>query len=1157
MQTTTAASHANISIPCITSLIRGDFTLLMQSLERNECSVSKTYILELALTLIRFDPHLREEECRAFVHAFDSLARRLLGELRRFNEVESLLREDFHLLTELSERCHTLDQLWGRYSVGKEGEAKKTTDASESFTPSVTIEVPRPPFTTPSKRKNCQDTCSPTETCADSCSSSDVKLVPPGDLSVITNTGGQEETVGRLDDCSEVVRNCAPYSPRGKQLFPEDPLQSSGNEAVRRQQYVEEFLELLTGRLSRDDAAIIVQILGSKPTKYSGKTTGAKRQMSSVTHDEPVYSVSGKSSHAGSKGNIANSNGNISRLGSHVSLVDSLNLRRGGYSVEDNESMTRVDNGSFNAESSAPSSFSASATPIRSMNKIALYLSVFADMLASGETCVARSLQSTLTRFGDGQQEDQAGDRSTSGNCFREGSNKGNSPMPSGLFPSQKAVNFLSVLFPSLRGYFRDFSWRADNVASDEGGANVVPSGLPHDCLSRKAGNTVRPNAFSAVGGSSNYAGIATLGDNANENEQTGGTGIAFSSGSSNGLYPGDIALFSLLRSLQKGGCIGPAVSADFTSGINDEGKEEEKTSVIDDSGRATLQQYGDGDGSTIIYCVWVELQAMSKEVHSGVFAAQAMREQIQEEITLLCFRVVTVILELLIPAASSVDQRQVLFFRKWVCDIYRLLLEEELLGRFSALAGASSSAHFTEVVNPDSCAPSTLPPTTPQYRKKRASGKGTPVTITRRGSLTCVLVDDGNGTLQNDSGPPTLKEEIGGLLVPGTAYSRLACSLDKSSARAVEGGSSGTAATDGRLAFIQTPAAPSYPAAHFGHGHYYRRDDPAVVMAESLFDDAPTEPLPQCHFVITRLMAMLLRGAGSVKTSNPVPAPDRGSCSVNGSFAGVSPNEFQTNLPRKPTPSVKPLRQTTRKKITVQGHTQVAASKKVQTSLTGVENKSTLNQRPLNRVAYPVVSCTGDVKALYLSVLCEVELMLSPLDPIRAATVQNAVDFLVSVTQTPGEAFELLDAYLDDVGMEQIQLPQAQRGVIDYVADGGAGSHGYSPLGSEPPSSLGSVRRQRVATLEAAASGGGRANAALRSCSVQQKRGGISAEKENSTSLLSMFPVIPTVIPSWNSPDESAQFMTILALLRHKHLTLQGAFGGRSSPPWLYPQGE
>lgn len=93
----------------------------------------------------------------------------------------------------------------------------------------------------------------------------------------------------------------------------------------------------------------------------------------------------------------------------------------------------------------------------------------------------------------------------------------------------------------------------------------------------------------------------------------------------------------------------------------------------------------------------------------------QSFRSQIENEIVILTFRVVSAIVDLLLPASERSGRQSQLFYRKWLCDLYRMLVDERLLSPFMKLLdqplATSDSAVADDAVAPGALFGKKMPP--------------------------------------------------------------------------------------------------------------------------------------------------------------------------------------------------------------------------------------------------------------------------------------------------------------------------------------------------------------------------------------------------------------------------------------------------------------
>lgn len=194
------------------------------------------------------------------------------------------------------------------------------------------------------------------------------------------------------------------------------------------------------------------------------------------------------------------------------------------------------------------------------------------------------------------------------------------------------------------------------------------------------------------------------------------------------------------------------------------------------------------------------------------------------------------------------------------------------------------------------------------------------------------------------------------------------------------------------------------------------------------------------------------------------------------------------------------------------------------------------------HRYHYPVVATREDVAQLYLATLAEMEVSLSPHDPIRAALVQNTVDFLLSSVHDGRRARDILDAYLAEVNEERVQLPLVHPVVLvgldisgsPITIGGPTATPKLTTAATSANSSAFSVTsvRRSPATPQAARAAG--------AASPHSTAAGPPADALNpATSPHPQMPMIPVVIPSWSSDEDRHLFLTVLETMRQTQIML------------------
>ncbi|EKF31253.1 hypothetical protein MOQ_004920 [Trypanosoma cruzi marinkellei] len=1126
LQSSLGLSSGINTLPGITSIMRNEFLPLMQCLEQGNDVLSKTYIVELALTLSRFDALLKEEERRIFVCAFDALVRRLLKDLHHLIEVESLLHQDLLMLMELAERCRRVHHLYDCHTrssssgdAGGKSRGVRSTSSHSSVAGNA-LDV-----------KGQRGTLDPPEACVANCTSAELQQLFQSDVgrqlhpthsmtaSGTWSAGGNENTANQ------------PSSSTIPPQISVQPLKLLGMvlprnfTAKRASCWTEDFWDFLEGRIPKGDITALGRLLLSQGDNKNENFT----PVSNTCKDLPIH-ASTKSTRAGSN------NRDVSA--SSVAPVDATLPKRMMQNAEDNDSLLREMDGSKCEE--AGTAFLGG----RTMNQTAFFLNMLVEGLLFGGPSSVSSLNSSFGSMEDAEQNSAVTDAVNESRC--------SGAVPQGdmigrfiTLPSPAALSMMSMLFPSLRNYAEDFTRLAGGLGEAVEGNSFLAASSDIPRRTQSGLQRIKGmHATTTIGG--------LFGDNSVDPSHPATT-LQMMNDASGLVRPNDVVLYVLLRSLQR--VYDQPATTTASTHLQVGGTEEStpKNFSFEYAAATTKPQLQDNATTPTLFSrIGVELENMMKQVQEYITSSQTMQEQIREEVTLLIFRVISTTFDFLLPAVQFVDLRVSILYRKWLCDMYRLLWEEDLLDRFSAIVAASLASSPNDNAC-GVCSSSSQPqPTTPRRGgggSKRHLGKGD----STGGSTTPAMGETaskntsnhpshgkGSGIVTSNETLNKKREDKSRWIAPGNAYSRAARGLTESGSELMSLSSILPVHPSKFRSINKTPADVSL----YGFGLF---DDPTVLMAESLLEEK-VEDIPTPHgFVMTRLMAALLRDGISDKLCHLHLAPER-SLRDGGLAVAALPDSQPSTVRKTATPSARSVRQPTRKKNTSSPHRSPMG---VRSAHSTPEIKSSVpQQRPSSR--YPVVTNVKDVKALYYSVLCDTEVALSPLDPVRAAVVQNTVDFLVSGMRLPREAYELLDAYLDDVGIEPIQPPATRRVALDGTSEasrsGAAG--GDNPLTvSDSPFSVTTVRRARQMPSDNHSGTGGKTHTSHASHTPQVKRGGL-VDKETSAAALRL-PLIPKVIPSWNTQEETEQFLVILALLRREYIVLRGELGlAQPAPP-------
>ncbi|KAF5225774.1 hypothetical protein ECC02_001090 [Trypanosoma cruzi] len=1124
LQSSLGISSGINTLPGITSIMRNEFLPLMQCLEQGNDVLCKTYIVELALTLSRFDALLKEEERRVFVCAFDALVRRLLKDLHHLIELESFLHQDLLMLMELAERCRGVHHLYDCHtrssSAGDAGGRSRgvRSTSSRSSAAGNALDV-----------KGQRGTLDPPEACVANCTSAELQQLFQSDVgrqlhpmhsmtaSGTWSAGGNENTANQPSSSTIPAQTSVqPFRLLGMVL-------PRNFTAKRASCWTEDFWDFLEGRIPKGEISALARLLLSEGDNKNENFT----PFSNSHRDFPI--------HASTKPTRTGSN-NRDASASSVAPVDATLPKRMMQNAEDNDSLSREMDGSKCDE--AGTAFLGG----RAMNQTAFFLNMLVEGLLFGGSSSVSSLNSSFGSMEDAEQNSAVTDAVNESRC--------SGAVPQGdmigrfiTLPSPAALSLMPMLFPSLRNYAEDFTRLAggfvEAVEGNSGGGNSSVA-ASSDITRRAQSGFQRIKGVHATATSG-----GPFGDNSMDPLHPTTT-LHMMTDASGFVRPNDVVLYVLLRSLQRvdGQPATTAASTHLQAGETEELTP--KDFSFEYAAAASKTQMQDNAATPTLFSrIGVELENMIKQVQEYITSSQTMQEQIREEVTLLIFRVISTTFDFLLPAVQFVDLRVSILYRKWLCDMYRLLWEEDLLDRFSAIVAASLASSSNDNVCGVSSSSSQPQPTTPRRGgggSKRHLGKGdstggntTPAVggITSKNTSNHPSYGKGSGIVASSETLGKKREEELRWIAPGNAYSRAARGLTGSGSELMSLSSTLAVHPSKFRSINKTPT----DVGLYGFGLF---DDPTVLMAELLLEDK-VEEIPTSHgFVMTRLMAALLRDGISDKLCHLHLAPERSL--RDGGVAAAALHDSQSSTVRKTaTPSARSVKQPTRKKNTTSPHHSPMG---VRSAHSTPETKSSVpQQRPSPR--YPAVTNVNDVKALYYSVLCDTEVALSPLDPIRAAVVQNTVDFLVSGMRLPKEAYELLDAYLDDVGIEPIQPPVTRRVALDGTSEAtrGGAAGGDNPLSvSDSPFSVTTIRRARQMPSDTHSGTGGKTHTSHASHTPQVKRGG-PVDKETSAAALRL-PLIPKVIPSWNTQEETEQFLVILALLRREYIVLRAELG-------------
>lgn len=1103
-----------IGLPNITTLLRADFPSLMQCLEQNNDVFSKTCIVELALTLVRFDATLQEPEKRAFVCAFDALVGRLVKDLHHFMEKETLLCQDVLFLRGLVKRCRMVEHM---YICRSSDTAGRNTSGEEV-----------------KGKQNLLDLC---DACAVNSSLLKFEHAVQGSMTSSATGVGKGNVKGQATP--DVV---GPITPLQQSVYfsplPLKTLTLRGFPTRATLWEQEEFWEFVGGRLLKNDVAALMRMLQVRSVDGS----------SSSNVDDIQADVTCSGSVASTQRSGSNNN-TIVRLGAHASSTEAVIPKHTSQMAEGNDSCGQGNGGSRMEEKTTTSSQFAMFRGNRFMIQTVVYLNLLIEGLLHWDP---RALALPNAFFKSMKDLEQGGVVTESA---LESQRTGTANLddiigrPTPL-PSPAALDLLRTLFPSLGSCAEDFAKLTRVVEETSGGVDGnSSSAAASDSSHRGLCSFQRLKGAVNNGGSS---GSGTFGDNSG-GVQPSAENCAMTS-PSGPVHPADVVFFSLFRSFTR---LDDDNVTSNTLPMRKECPPMVQTSHAEDAAATPREGPQEGEIKDILpYQIRVELERMIHYTQESITGVQSLQEQIREELTLLVFRAISSIVYDLLPAVQHVDQRGVIFYRKWLCDMYRLLWEEKLLERFSSKVAATRPEYPKDNISARR----------PSFRHARLTttrcgGAGGARRQGGKGGLaaTVSLPSPSQGTNRalsqreigatvttNEEGEEE-REDVDERIAPGNAFSCAARRRASGNFEAASRQFLGLMRPSGLLDANAMVTAVT-GVTDLSHCELELFDDPAVLVAELLLENASADGVPPTGFLVTRLMAALVRDGDTYKLRDFAFLPDR---FLRGNVVTTPPPppplDPHPGTLRQTAFALQNARQPIRRKGLLSSQ-QLSGTTKTETL--GSDCRSSTLQQQLG-TRYPTVANAEDVKAQYYSVLSDAEMSLSPLDPIRAACVQNTVDYLITSLRNPKEAFELLDDYLDDVSIEPIQPFAAKCVTLDRLTDSpwcGATaepnkSDGNVLSSSYTPPTINTVRCARQTTTSDGLAGvGGKARASHLGQATQAKRGCV-LEKDGDTATVELS-AFPNVIPSWNTQEENEQFLLILAVLRREYMNLQTELG-------------
>ncbi len=467
-------------------------------------------------------------------------------------------------------------------------------------------------------------------------------------------------------------------------------------------------------------------------------------------------------------------------------------------------------------------------------------------------------------------------------------------------------------------------------------------------------------------------------------------------------------------------------------------------------------------------------------EVAIDYLAGQS--HQVRYEAAMVCFRCVTTVIDLLLPASLSRGGQSVtFFFRKWVLDIYRIMVDERLLDVFDKVLLATHQKDEIETEASASHLDSSHSITRVAQLVSSSSSKQELSSPLRSVSKKCSFVE-------HDVKPDLLQGRDDD---------------ETSSDREVE-----------LCDFLVCVGSlfDSHVDAH--------HEDPVVAGCMRLFQAAPVDSmfLLSHHCIGTRLLSSLLSG---LQLSSVLLLPSASADVLNTSLS---------TFPKK-TPSLEAL---------TRGRTGSAFGSHPGSSGSGgvatISPPLTAAAAPLlhhHAFKYPSVKHADDVRRLYERLLLDAELSLSPHDPIRAAIVVNAASCFAESCGDPASALDLIVGFLEEVTLEGITLKPAAP-----APPSGSVSAALPPPG--PASSFPATPSAFSVTVVSRS-----ANAASTPPFHSSFHSASFSTAATPTTTGAAIPVptvvqLPQKIFSWVGKDERAQFYGVVRVLKAQEAALR-----------------
>lgn len=583
------------------------------------------------------------------------------------------------------------------------------------------------------------------------------------------------------------------------------------------------------------------------------------------------------------------------------------------------------------------------------------------------------------------------------------------------------------------------------------------------------------------------------------------------------------------------------------------------------------------------------EIDALLESIEVSISTLQSIKKQIRSEITLLCFRVVSSVVDLLLPAAECRGKAMTMFYRKWLCDVYRVLSQEHLLRGFSSLvhrakhvteresAHTSNSNNAAAVwgrVSPNGASSSSMRASS--RMSSGANGGGVmPQVLRRTLSPTLVPIDLGSSRREasrsDEERPPSsfdaLDESTTSCPVDSINPSILPlvqpCAADGVPRRDEEALDEAAAVgslfrtfrrhnsvSDNAPALSPNSVASGAGVSNAGSvssgdcagGVMHAPVAVAVTLFRSLHGD---HCVPPVGCLGTRLMFTLLNGTDV--TAFDFKDTDFGN--TRGSSSALSSPEHRptAHLPISPFHQRTTSQEVTRSRANSAAPTisPQLAHQSSPAMTVGTPRGGALDPQPVNvssttsivamphhhTFRYPAVRSIDDVRALYASLFADAQVILSPHDPLRAAITLNYAEFVALGIGQRAFAAEMITDYLDEIEMEPIQ-PYISR-LVDL--SGGI----TTPGPAVAPQQVGTTSAFSVTNVRR----GGPSSTPMMPPAMPAGAVGVATTppKPVSTNAAQLTP-ITDFLPSWQNKDERIQFTELVGLLKAALATLTAA---------------